>query len=601
MEQSHGNSNGKLTETLAAEQADSAPATSTPAIRFEALEPRVLLSGDVNPAALSINGSLDAPGQQKQYQFTLQDTKHVVFDSLTNRSDLNWTLTGPNGTVVNGRQFSDDGNYYSGTPAFDLGSGTYTLTVAGSADATGSYAMRIVDATAAASLTPGTAVSDTLVQGNETSVYRFDASAGQQFFFKSNGVSGGTAYWRLIDPYGRQVGGHNDVSGDVDTFSVPSNGEYLLLVEGASGNSAPVDYSFTLNPVVNQQLPLTLDQATTAVLPSGQTNYYSFTLNADTQVLFDSLSNDFNWGLSGPDGQIVQPHYQSETTGAQKLSAGTYTLSIRGYNGRAGSYAFRLLTAASAQTLSTNTQVSGTLDQASSTQLYQVSLSAGQKLYFGSQSPTGGYVNWRLLDPYGNAVNSGGLGGGYAAFSVAATGTYWLALDGYIYNSPTATVGYQFQLNQVPDLPATLSVGTAVNGSIPLAGQSAVYSFHLAAATQLAFDALSNRNDMQWSLSGPRGQEVGSRTLAYSDGSSGQDILALPAGDYTLTVQGSGAAIGNFAPPLMIDTSYNRGAKWNSMKLSLLVRRSIPANVTEATFDVSANLRISSERPERST
>ncbi|WP_346949563.1 LEPR-XLL domain-containing protein, partial [Dyella sp.] len=93
MEQSHGNSNGKLNETSAAEAIDTAPASNTPAIRFEALEPRVLLSGDVNPAALSINGALDAPGQQKQYQFTVQDTKRVVFDSLTNRSDLNWTLT----------------------------------------------------------------------------------------------------------------------------------------------------------------------------------------------------------------------------------------------------------------------------------------------------------------------------------------------------------------------------------------------------------------------------------------------------------------------------------------------------------------------------
>uniref|UniRef100_UPI003217AD8F hypothetical protein n=1 Tax=Dyella sp. TaxID=1869338 RepID=UPI003217AD8F len=103
------------------------------------------------------------------------------------------------------------------------------------------------------------------------------------------------------------------------------------------------------------------------------------------------------------------------------------------------------------------------------------------------------------------------------------------------------------QLNQVPDLTSALSIGTAVNGSIPLAGQSAVYSFHLAAATQLAFDALSSRGDMLWSLAGPRGQEVNSRSLNSSDGNSGQNVLALPAGDYTLTVQGSGDATGAFA------------------------------------------------------
>jgi hypothetical protein len=357
----------------------------------------VLLSGDVNPAALSINGALDAPGQQKQYQCTVQDTKRVVFDSLTNRSDLNWTLTGPNGTVVNGRQFSDDGNSYS-MPAFDLASGTYTLTVAASGDATGSYAMRIVDAAAAANLTPGTTVSDTLVQGNETSVYRFDASAGQQFFFKSNSVDGGSAYWRLIDPYGRQVGSHYNMGSDQDTFSVPSSGEYLLLVEGASYNTAPVSYSFTLNPVVDPHLPLTLDQVTTAVTQPGQTNYYSFTVNADTQMAFDSLSNNFNWGLSGPNGDIVAPHNQSETNNAFELSAGTYTLAVRGYNGQAGSYAFRMLTDASAHTLAVNTPISGTLDQPTGSTIYKVALTQGEKLYLGSQWPTGGTVYWRLLD-----------------------------------------------------------------------------------------------------------------------------------------------------------------------------------------------------------
>ncbi len=54
-----------------------APAAN--AIRFEALEPRVLLAGDVNPAALTISGAIDVPGEKDQYEFTVQDPTRVVF------------------------------------------------------------------------------------------------------------------------------------------------------------------------------------------------------------------------------------------------------------------------------------------------------------------------------------------------------------------------------------------------------------------------------------------------------------------------------------------------------------------------------------------
>src|SRR5690242_3294182 len=104
MEQSHGNANGKVMADSLSEQAQNVEvqahadaAQNRPSIRFEALEPRVLLSGDVNPAALSISGTLNQPGQQNHYQFTVQDDKRVVFDSLTNRNDISWSLTGPNG------------------------------------------------------------------------------------------------------------------------------------------------------------------------------------------------------------------------------------------------------------------------------------------------------------------------------------------------------------------------------------------------------------------------------------------------------------------------------------------------------------------------
>src|SRR5688572_8734582 len=43
-------------------------------IRFESLEPRVLMSADVNPAALTIAGDISIQGEQDRYEFTVDET-----------------------------------------------------------------------------------------------------------------------------------------------------------------------------------------------------------------------------------------------------------------------------------------------------------------------------------------------------------------------------------------------------------------------------------------------------------------------------------------------------------------------------------------------
>ena len=51
------------------------------------------------------------------------------------------------------------------------------------------------------------------------------------------------------------------------------------------------------------------------------------------------------------------------------------------------------------------------------------------------------------------------------------------------------------------------------------------------------FDSLASNNSAAWSLGGPGGTAVSSRQFTNSDGSSiANPVLALPAGNYTLTV-----------------------------------------------------------------
>ena len=80
------------------------------------------------------------------------------------------------------------------------------------------------------------------------------------------------------------------------------------------------------------------------------------------------------------------------------------------------------------------------------------------------------------------------------------------------------------------------------------------FSFTLNDTTRLVFDSLTS-SSLNWTLSGPRGLEVGPRRLDSSDASSfqsyaaglaGQQVLTLSAGTYTVTVSGDTFSTGSY-------------------------------------------------------
>ena len=84
---------------------------------FETLEPRILMSADLLP----VHGVLDVPGQVNRYTFSLTDATQIYFDSQTPNANIDWTLQGPQGTVVDHRAFTQsDGFGQGGTAALSL-------------------------------------------------------------------------------------------------------------------------------------------------------------------------------------------------------------------------------------------------------------------------------------------------------------------------------------------------------------------------------------------------------------------------------------------------------------------------------------------------
>jgi hypothetical protein len=240
-----------------AKKQENATSSAVPqkSIQFESFEPRVLMAAD--PATVAINSAISAPGEVDQYNFTLTSDVKVVFDSLTNNPDMNWSLSGPQGAVITGRSFSSsDSANLAGTPSIDLTAGDYTITVNANPGATGNYGFRLLELQNATAITPGTAVTDQLNPSNETNLYKFDATAGDHFFLDVTGRSGGDVTWQLLDPSGQQVFGPkamNSASQDVDLPALTATGTYTLLVEGQVGAVEPANYCF--KALINPTLP----------------------------------------------------------------------------------------------------------------------------------------------------------------------------------------------------------------------------------------------------------------------------------------------------------------------------------------------------------
>ncbi|MDP1667162.1 MAG: CARDB domain-containing protein [Methylobacter sp.] len=526
--------------------------TANSAIRFEALEPRVLLSGDLNPAQ-TVSGSIDVQGEVDQYGFTLTQNTQIVFDSLTDNSNMNWSLSGPDGAVVGNRRFTNsDSAYASASPLLNLAVGDYTLTVDANTDQIGAYSFRLIDVLKAQEIAPGTNVEGTLDLANQTNVYKFNATAGDHYYFNSLNLTGENPYWRLIDPNGNNVFGPSYFTSDAD-ITTAVDGSYTLLVEGLISATGSSNYSFNVQKVTDDQSALTLgDTVNGSIAHAGQRDFYNFSLGEAKQLYFDALSNTAtNWILIGPRGAVVSAMDFTKSdsnypngSAIYDLVAGDYTLIIDGNADMVGNYSFRLLDIAQATPVTPGTVVNGQLSPANETDLYQFNVTAGDQYVFDSQSLSNGAV-WRLLDPYGQLVfGHNYMGSDIGSITLTQTGTYTLLTEGYI--GSTDTTNYQFNVvyqgnTPIAPLPTgtALTLGTTVAGVLP-STQTDFYSFTLDSDASVYFDALSNNSSLTWTLTGPRGTVVSARSFTDSDSINLGGVAAIPlvAGTYSLRING---------------------------------------------------------------
>jgi hypothetical protein len=499
-----------------------------------------------------IDGTIEHTGQTDRYSFTLGARTQVVFDALAD-SPLTWSLSGPRGQAITNRAIrASDSGQFGNNPVLDLVAGDYTLSVDGIRDATGAYAFRLLDL--AQPLT-GMSGSGTLSPGNETDIYRFDAQAGDRFRFDQQALAVPGPIWRLIGPYGDQLFFRS--MSDFDASPVPSTGTYTLLIEGQPGATAANAYAFNIVKLDNTPpasptgAPLTLGDRVSGTLTSpSQRDNYTFTLAADQWLIFDSQTNiSITWSLTGPRGAEVTNRNLISTDSFEgppvlQLVAGTYQLTIGGAGGGIGAYAFRLLDPALATELPLGAPNNGQLTPGNETDLYRFNANAGQRFYFDFQQFGLFDTAWRLLSPYGDQVFFSRIDSDQGPLALPLSGTYTLLIEGRFAN--IATNAYRFNVQPVSDDDAALALGARVDGTIAHTGQIDRYHFTLSQRALVAFDSLSTA-DFRWSLSGPRGVLVSDRSLRASDANNGKPVLDLAAGDYTLSIDGPGDVVGDYA------------------------------------------------------
>src|SRR6266567_3589254 len=535
----------------------------------------------------TVTGSLNEPGEEDRFTFTGTAGQRLYYDALDYDFDaINVQLISPSGAIpfVNGNSDSDVG------PFTLTETGTYTLLQKASGDYTNDYSFRLLDLAAAPAITYGVAVANTLNPQTSAQLYRINGTAGQRLGITNLGASSGNANWYFVRPDNTQLLS-DSIQNNLGQVTLPTTGTYALLVAGAQNFIGGLDYQFRVSLVSSASG----GTAGFGAVHGGdttldQTNSFGYTAPAGLPVYFDALTNSspVTVQLVAPSGNAVFAINGGADAGPYFLpESGNYRLEVIGAS--AGSYDFRLLNLnVDSTNLLFGTTYNPTLSPAFRTDVYRLSGTAGQRLYYDAQEYDADAVAVQLFNPEGNVVFiNGNSDSDFGPFTLTQSGTYYMAIMSQFADD---TADYNFRLIAVSQAPAqSLTFDTTVNGiNVPVTSAS-VYRFTGMAGQRLFFDfAATNIGVASVILYGPQNQGLNGYYGYYLNTAFEQ---TLPTdGTYVLT-------IGNYTDPTAANFSFRMvtpNTTTNALTLAASVTGSLdePGEEDRYTFSGTAGQRL---------
>ena len=515
------------------------------------------------------------------YTFTGAAGQKVFLDQLAAAScALTWSLTGPGGATV----FSSRGLCAADPGKFTLpNAGGYSLRVAGTGSAVGTYSFRITNVAPPQGFayTVGNTVSDGVPAAGAGNIelpgsvdnYTFTGAAGQKVFVDQLTAASCALTWSLTGPGAATVFSSRGICADPGKFTLAAAGTYTLSVTGTGSAigtysfritnvAAPQTFAYTVGNTVSDGVPAA--GAGNIELP-GSVDTYTFTGTAGQKVFVDQLTASScapTWSLTGPGGAtVLDPRGICADPGQITLGvAGTYTLSVLAAGSAVGTYSFRITNVAPPQAFAytvnaivvngTPAAGAGNIEAPGSGDTYTFTVAAGQKVFVDQRSATSCSLTWSLTGPGDATVfDTQGICDDPGHFTLATAGTYTLRVAG---------VGKRDRDLQLQDhqagRPAELhlhrrrhgrsGVPAAGAGNIELPGSLDTYTFNAAAGQTVFVDQLSATScALVWTMTGPSGAVFDTQGICDDPGQ-----FTLPTtGSYTIRVTTPGSATGTYS------------------------------------------------------
>lgn len=525
-------------------------------------------------------GTIETAGAQHEYPLSFEAGQTLYFQSLVDGGtccDLKWNLLSASGTPIFDAWFGNDQEY-----TLEEG-GEYLLTISGYQNFTGDYSFRVVN------IPPPQYFEiaiDTLLSSQDfengagrieaigaKDIYTFTLTAPQTVYFDVLSAADECCYfmWRLADESGTVLF-DTWLHGDQE-YTLQNGGIYTLSIDGQDATTGSYDFRLLTVPApeyfeieLGDSIPI--DSAATGIAnieAIGAKDIYTFSIDAD-QMIYLGISSQpsccvLNWKLVDENDNILFDEVFNQTI-ETTLSGGRYTLIIDGNESFTGPYGFDILPVPPAKTFplaideivrrDDPTEGAGNIEVIGSQDRYTFTLESEQAIYFDILlKPTDCcQMRWHLLHQAADGLENIIFDTWFSIDEeyTLAPGIYNLTLDG----ADAFTGAYSFRMVEVPApqvFALQLENGASVepNGTgqahLEAIGSQDLYTFEISQDITLSFELLENFNEccvVTWALADADG------LILFDEWMLNTKAIALPKGNYTLTIDGVEAFTGEY-------------------------------------------------------